>query len=203
MKKSFYVFCVLFVVSISVLAQDKAGSTWQVDGFIEEQYRPTQDFSATSIWFTAKQKGAKVGVFNFSQVVNPAKPTKVNWWQTYTGVYGGANTSVAYVEGGVAAGVEAGVHARFAGFGFLATKRGGVSAFMIHERGLYQGSSWTRLQVMKQVVKGLKLGYHHQTFLGNGVNVDVKIPKTPISVFGAVTRDKGQTKSMIAIRYNF
>ena len=204
MKNSLFTFVIVcLLVSVVSAQEQKPVDDWKLHGFVEQQYRPTQDFSSTSLWLTAKKEISNVGIFNFSQIVNPSAPTKVNYWQSYAGAYIGKATGLGFLEGGVAAGAEAGGHLRLAAYAFVASKRGGVSLFVIHEQGLYRGSGWTRLHAMKSVTKGLKVGYHHQTYLGDGINADLKIGKTPLSIFAVVARDYGQTKSMIAVRYNF
>lgn len=226
MSKFVFVVVLAITLAASVLAQQPAvpqsaeavSHKREVAGFVEQQYRPFQDFGATSLWLnvsrnrvTQKYKSdevtetvKKAGLFSFSQVVTPIKPGRVNYWQVYGGPFVAADTKVGYVEGGVAVGAEAGGHVRFAEYGFFAPKKAlGVTVFAIHEHGTYKGSAWTRAHIQKPVTKGLKVGYHHQTYLGDGVNVDWKIGRTPFSFFGALTRYHGKTKSMAALRFNF
>jgi hypothetical protein len=182
-------------------AQD---SVWKFHGFAEAQYRPPQDFSSLGGWTTAKKENSPVGIFNFSQVVTPTKPKKINWWQSYTGTFVGKATKVGFMEGGAAIGAEAGIHARFAEYGVFAPKKAWeLTAFAIHEHGTYEGSGWTRIHVQKAITKSLKLGYHHQKYLGNGINVEAKLGKSPFSFFGVIARDNGKTKTMTAFRFVF
>lgn len=207
MKIITFVLVAVCFFAINTVAQDNqksASDSWRVHGFVEEQYRPTQDFSATSLWLTAKKENRSVGLFNFSQIANPAIPTKISYWESYAGLYAAKPTKAGFVEGGVAIGAESGGHIRFAGYGFFAPKKAaGITVFAIHEHGTYEGSGWTRVHIQKPVTKSLKLGYHHQTYSGDGINVDWKIGKSPFSFFGVVARDHGKTKTMAALRFNF
>jgi hypothetical protein len=206
MRNLLFVLAVTALLSFTAVAQEQEKpAKWQIHGFVEQQYRPGQDFGSTAAWVTVKKEGSTVGLFNFLQVVTPVNSSHVDWGQNYSGLFAGKATKFGYFEGGAAAGLKTGGKLQTAVYGVAAPKKAfGVSAFVIHEQGPDKGSSWTRVHVMRPVPgTPCKVGYHHQTGLGNGVNADCKIGKTGLSFFGALTRDNGTTKAMTALRYNF
>ncbi len=175
---------------------------WEIHGFAEQQFRPGQDFQSSILWAQASKTGSKSGFFSFSQYASRLSDWSKGWWQTYAGPYFGANTKIGYLGGGVAAGVEAGPHPRFAGYGVFAPKDvPGLKALWIVEKGK---EFWNRLELTLPIVRYGRAGFHHQTGLGNGINGQWD-PNKNWQVFGTVTYDNtdGKVKAMAAIRRNF
>jgi hypothetical protein len=89
--------------------------------------------------------------------------------------------------------------ARVAGFVYAAKNR--FSFLSVQE---YGGSGyWRKYELMATVTKTLSVGIVEQSFDGVGPRVEVKLPKTPILIWGAVLTRDGKATTRVAMRITF
>ncbi len=107
----------------------------------------------------------------------------------------------------VAADAGLGVEQTSDGFGRMIAasvfaKKGSVSLLGIVERG---SGLWYKSHLKWQVVPQVSLGILAQRYAGIGPRVDVRIPRTPLTLWGAVLRDQelGRSGALIAVTSSF
>ena len=127
--------------------------------------------------------------------------------EQYAEGYISFSRSTTFGDAFVAADVGLGVEQTPAGFGRMIAasvfaKQGNTSFLGVVERG---SGLWYKCHFKWQIVSQVSVGILAQRYAGIGPRIDVRIPRTPLTVWGAALRDKefGRSGGIVAATSSF